>query len=166
MSRQDRNQKWIWLGTGTLFGFILAYYCPHEPAYAETAVSGEKFAMCTVTTGPGQSDAVFVLDMVTGRLIGGIYNSQANGFTQTYARNLAADFKVVENAQYQMVTGFASTTGGGGNGGAPATGVIYVAELNSGLVGAYGLLYSPQSVRAVPTRELAVLGTFPWRAGP
>lgn len=164
MASGDRNQKWIWLGAGTLFGLMLGYYCPFEPAHATTAAMGDKFAMCTVSTGPAQSDAVFVLDMVTGRLIGGIYNQQG-GFTQSYARNLAADFKVVENAQYVMVTGFAPT-GGGGNGGAPATGVIYVAELNSGIVACYGFLQSPQANRVMPTRELVVLGTFPWRGGP
>ncbi|MCA8992171.1 MAG: hypothetical protein KDA69_10530 [Planctomycetaceae bacterium] len=164
MAQNDRNKKWLWLGVGTVFGLILSYYCPHEPAYAESASSSERFAMATAKSGIGQSDAVFVLDMVSGRLVGAIYSPQG-GFTQTYGRNLAADFKVVENAQYVMVTGFANTAGGG-TGGTPATGVIYVGELNSGIVGCYGFLFTPQANRPVPTRELAVLGTFPWRGGP
>ncbi len=166
MSGRSSSQKWLWLGAGTLFGMMLSYYLPHEPAYAETAAVGEKFAMCTASTGPGQSDAVFILDMVTGRLLGAVYNSQANGFTQTYARNLAADFKVIENAQYVIVSGFAGNISGGSGGGAPATGVIYVGELNSGIVACYGFLNSQQANRPTPTRDLVVLGTFPWRGGP
>jgi hypothetical protein len=163
MAVGEQNRKWLWLGAGTVFGLLLSHFCPHEPAHATSTVGiGQKFAMATVATGPGQSDAVFVLDMVTGRLIGAAY-SQQGGFNQTYARNLAADFRVVENAQYVMVTGFATTTGAGA-GGNPATGVIYIGELNSGLVGCYGFVHSQG--RGAPTRDLVVLGTFPWRGGP
>jgi hypothetical protein len=163
MDTVSQKQKCLWIGAGTVLGLLLSYYCPHEPAYADSTVGvGQKFAMATVATGPGQSDAVFVLDMVTGRLLGAIFNQQG-GFSQTYARNLAADFKVVDNAQYVMVTGFAST-GGGGAGGSPATGVLYVGELNSGLVGCYGFVHTQG--RGAPTRDMVVLGTFPWRGGP
>ena len=158
-----RDQKWLWLGAGTLLGLMIAYYCPHEPAYAETASQGEKFSMCTVTNTIAQTDAVFVLDNVTGRLTGGIFNGLAGGFTQSYFRNLAQDFNVTDNGQYVMVTGFTATQGTGGAAGTPATGAIYVGELNSGIVACYGFVFTQQANRPVPPRELVPLGTFPWR---
>ncbi|MCA9080440.1 MAG: hypothetical protein KDA58_07765 [Planctomycetaceae bacterium] len=163
MTARTTDQKWMWLGAGVLVGLMVAYYCPTERAYAETAAGSEKFSMCTVSTTVAQTDAVFVLDNVTGRLTGGIFNGQAGAFTQAYARNLAADFGVTDNAQYVMVTGFAATQGGGGAAGTPATGVVYVGELNSGIVACYGFTFTQQARGNLPPRELIPLATFPWR---
>jgi hypothetical protein len=153
-----------WLIAGTLLGMTISYYCPSEPAYAETAVVGEKFAMATCNTIALNSEAVFVLDMVTGRLIGGAYATGANAFTHSWARNLAADFKVASKGQYVMVTGFANLNqqGAGTLAAQPASGVLYVGELTSGLVNMYGF-YFPQTNVVMPTTELVLISQFPWR---
>ncbi|MCA8995492.1 MAG: hypothetical protein KDA80_00830, partial [Planctomycetaceae bacterium] len=121
---------------------------------------GEKFAMCTANTILPNGEAIFVLDMVTGRLIGAGYNTQTGGFTNTYARNLAADFRVVDNAQYVMVSGTSNIRSSGG-GLPPATGVIYVGELNSGLVNMYAYAYG--SGNRTFQNELQLIASFPWR---
>lgn len=154
------ERRMCWLLAGTLLGMAISYYCPQEPAYAETASAGQKFAMCTANTVLPNGEAVFVLDMLTGRLIGAGYNTQAGGFTNMYARNLAADFKVLDNAQYVMVSG-TSNLRSTGAGLPPATGVLYVGELNSGLVNMYGYAYG-QGNRTF-TNELQLVGSFPWR---
>ena len=113
----------IWLGAGVLLGMVLSFYWPHEQALAETVDRSDKIALLTVNTQMGEADAVFVLDFVTGRLIGKAFNSQS-GFNQTYVANLAAHFGVGADAEYTIVSG-----------GLPAgNGAIYVAELNSGKV--------------------------------
>lgn len=157
------DRRATWLAMGVVLGMAIAYYCPSEPAYAETASAGDKFAMCTCNTIALNSEAVFVLDMVTGRLIGGGYSTTAGGIIHSWARNLALDFKTGTKAQYVMVSGQANLQqAGGGPGAQPASGVIYVGELTSGLVNMYGFYY-PQTNVALPTQELVRIGSFPWR---
>lgn len=160
MKQYITERKTFWVAVGMLLGMAVAYYCPQEPAYADTAASSEKFSMCTVPTLAGQSEAIFVLDHLTGRLLGAAHNQQTGTFTQTYARNLAADFKVVDNAQYVMVPGRIQVTSGGSS--PPANGAIYVGELNSGLVNMYGFQYVA-GARRVPVQNLVPIANFPWR---
>ncbi len=159
MEQKLTDRKITWLVAGTVLGMTIAYYCPAEPAYASTAMASEKFSMCTARTLVGNSDAVFVLDNVTGRLLGAAYSTQSGTFNQFYARNLALDFNVVENAQYLMVSGDANLKSG--SGGPPASSAIYVGELNSGIVAMYGFPYSQTSRGA--KLELVPITTFPWR---
>lgn len=154
------ERKTFWVAVGTLLGMTIAYYCPQEPAYAGSAAVGDKFSMCTVETLVGQSEAIFILDHLTGRLLGAALSPQTNSFTQTWARNVAADFKVVDNAQYVMVPGRIEVRSGGSA--PPANGAIYVGELNSGLVNMYGFQYTGGG-RLVPVRELIPIANFPWR---
>ena len=160
MNQKLTDKKSFWLVAGTMLGMVIAYYCPQEPAYADTASSGEKFSMCTVRVTALASEAVFVLDNVTGRLRGALHSIQSNSFNQQYARNLAADFKVTENAQYVMVSGGIQVAGGGGN--PPAQGAIYVGEVNSGIVNMYGFTTSPGG-RQQPLKELIPISSFSFR---
>lgn len=156
------TNRFAWLIAGVLFGLALSYYWPHEPARAMSASENDKFAMCTVESTPGNSEGIFVLDAVTGRLIGGVYAGQVGAFTQTYARNLAADFKITEEGQYVMVPGGVLLRAAGGAGGSPANGAIYVGELTSGLVNMYGFMHA-QNNRAMPLQELQLIASFPFR---
>lgn len=160
MQTSSLDRRITWLTAGTLLGMVIAYYCPTEPAYADTAVISDKFAMCTVDTAPTFSEAVFILDMVTGRLMGAAYNTTTGTFTQTFIRDLAADFQVTERAQYVMVTGRGNLAIRGG--GPPAIGVIYIGELNSGLCNMYGFFYT-QTQQQAPLQQLTLVGQFPWR---
>lgn len=150
-----------WMVAGALFGVVVSLYWPHEPAQATTVDRSSKVALVTCRTSVGASDAIFVLDFVTGRLVGAAYNTQLGSFNQTYARNLAADFQVKENAQYAIVPGEIEVAQRGGA--TPAAGGLYVAELNSGKVALYGFPYN-QGTGVIPTQQLVPLGAFPFRS--
>lgn len=160
--RGFREQRWGGVAFGVMLGLAIAFYWPHEPAQAYTAASQEKFAMCTVPTQSNFADAVFVLDSVTGRLVGTAYSSQSNEFNQTFVRNVAADFGVVEKAQYLMVSGFVNLRGS--SNGPPANGAIYVGELTSGKVGMYGFVFINRG-GPVPVQELTPIASFSFRDG-
>ncbi len=151
-----------WLAAGVLFGLGLSVYWPHEEAQATAVDRSQKIVLTSVNTGDSTSDAVFVLDLVTGRLLGAGYTTQAGGFTQTWARNLAADFKVGDNAEYVMVPGRFVIQQAGAGGDIPANGGVYVAELNTGWVHMYGFPY--QESRAQPTKPLVLIDRFAFRA--
>ena len=160
--RGFREQRWGGVAFGVMLGLAIAFYWPQEPVQAYTAASQEKFAMCTVPTQVGMTDAIFVLDSVTGRLVGGGYNSNSDTFNQSFYRNVAADFGVIEKAQYVMVAGFANLRAGpNGN---PANGVLYIGELTSGKVAMYGFVYINRN-GPVPPQELTPLGSFSFRDG-
>lgn len=147
-----------WLGAGVLLGLVVSFYWPREQALAETVDRSDKIAMVTVNTQVGETDAVFLLDFVTGRLIGKAFNTQS-GFNQTYFANLASDFQVGADAEYTIVSGRASLPAGA----APlASGCIYVAELNSGKVIMYGFPYA-NGLGMHPPRELVRVDGFKFR---
>lgn len=154
------NNRFALLACGLVMGLGIAFYWPHEPLKAD-ASSLDKFSLCTAPTNVNQSDAVFVLDSVTGRLVGAAHNTQSNSFTQVWTRSVAADFGVVENAQYLMVSGFLRTQGSAA--GTPAQSGIYVAELTSGKVGLYGFLLNNRNQASAG--ELVAIASFPFRDG-
>jgi hypothetical protein len=160
VSRNWSERKVAWLIAGVGLGVALATYWPHEneALASQTAVSGEKFAMCTVETNVGDTDAVFILDFATGRLVGGIYNRQNNTFSQPMFRNIAQDFNAQEKATYIMATGFVGATSRGAQ---PASGGVYVAELTSGQLVLYGFVSARGNNAA---QQLTPMGNFAWRA--
>lgn len=165
MSHRWSETRMAWLLCGIVIGLAVALYWPSEPAMAEAVDRSDKFAMCSVQTQLGNSEAVFVLDFLTGRLVGGAYLAQTSTF-QTYARNIAGDFKIDAGtpAQYSIVPASIAVQAGGTAGGAgtPASGSLYVGEMNSGKVVLYGFLYR-SSGKPGPTIELIPLGIFPFR---
>ncbi|WP_437205576.1 hypothetical protein [Planctomicrobium sp. SH664] len=158
MQTNMTDRRITWLAAGALLGMAISYYCPTEPAYAETASSNTKFAMCTAQTLLANSEAVFILDGVTGRLFGAAFNTASGTFAQSYGRNLAQDFQTTGNAQYVMVSGFAQMNTVGGV--TPASSAIYVGELNSGKVIMYGF---PYANGRQGTYDLVPVAQFPWR---
>ncbi len=154
------NNRFVLLACGLVMGLGISFYWPHEPLKADST-SLDKFSLCTTPTLLNQSDAVFVLDSVTGRLVGAAHNVQTGTFSQVWARNVAADFGVVENAQYLMVSGFLRTQGA--TGGTPAQSGVYVAELTSGKVGLYGFLMNNRNQASAA--ELVPIADFSFREG-
>ncbi len=141
MSTEKTESRFAWFIGGAIAGLAVALYWPHEPAFAEAVDSSDKFAMCTVATQVGNPDAIFILDFVTGRLIGYAYNSSRGIFAQAYFRNIAADFNIDAgtDAQYVMVPGavYPRPTSGA----SPALGGVYVGEMTSGIVWLYGFTF-------------------------
>lgn len=150
------ESRMAWLLLGAVFGVCVAYYWPHEPAYASATDRDQKYAICTVEVGPGSPDAVFILDFSTARLTGGMLNVQAGGFTNFWFANVAEDFKIPgkgDKGKYTIIPGSGFLNIGNQGGGATvATGLIYVAELTSGKVGVYRFQYRTQATPGEPQR--------------
>lgn len=125
---------------GAMVGAATLAILPSNELKAVSANSNDKFSMATVsvTTGFEDTEAVFILDHLTGLMRGGIMNNSGQ-FSYTYFYNVASDFQInpaTPEPRYSIVAGRASLRGAGGN--QPANGVLYVAELTSGRVLAYG----------------------------
>ncbi|MFO1092112.1 MAG: hypothetical protein U0992_02210 [Planctomycetaceae bacterium] len=151
-----------WLVAGVLFGFAVATYWPSESAHAEAVDHINKIALVSAKTGLGSSDAIWVLDTVTGRLIGAAYNTQIAAFNQKWYRNVAADFNVKGNAQYAIVPASVVIPISGG-GSSPAEGGLYIAELTTGKVALYGYGYN-QTPSPLPAMEAVLVDYFEFRA--
>jgi hypothetical protein len=139
------DSRTAWLAAGLVLGLGVSYFWPHEPAYANTDRSSQ-FAMCTGPVGgfiglTNPIDGVFTLDFLTGDLKGAVLNLQSGLFTSYYYRNIVQDFGLDPKTEprYSIVTGNAQLQGRGGV--TFASGVVYVAELNSGRVIVYGFPY-------------------------
>lgn len=142
MITSQRN-PWLILALGITLGAGVIMLMPQEPIKAASANSNDKFSMTTVpvTTTIMDTEAVFVLDHLTGVLSGSVLNAQSGGFTHIYRHNVAADFQLnpaTPEPKYSLVGGPATMRASGGA--QPANGVVYVAELTSGGVIAYGFV--------------------------
>ncbi|MEZ6063658.1 MAG: hypothetical protein R3C19_25190 [Planctomycetaceae bacterium] len=149
---------------GALVGGAAVWSLPQDQLRASTAGGNDKFSMVTVpVTGVADTEAVFVLDHLTGILRGGHINGGGNGFTCLYQHNVAADFQVNPNTpqpKYVIISGAAQLRSQGG-GGQPANGILYVAEQTSGMVVAYG--FSQPNNNSGPTGDIVRIGVFPFR---
>lgn len=117
-----------------------AYFWPQPEIKAAVANGNDKFTMCTVPLSEvGEVEAVFVLNHLTGVITGGAIYIQTGKFGYRFLHNVAADFQTsvkTPEPKYAIVSGTANLRDTGGV--QPAFGVIYVGELSSGAVIAYG----------------------------
>lgn len=163
MAQRSLDNRMVWLVLGVVAGLCIAYFWPHEPALAVTSDRNDKFAMVTSEVSfAGSVEGVFVLDFLTGKLQGAVLNNKLGKFTHAYYRSLAADFGVDPSVEpkYAIVTGRAQLPSQGRA--TMATGVVYVGELSSGKVVAYGFPYN-ESNRPVPPVPLQPLDVFQFR---
>jgi len=158
------NPKSICLILGIFAGIAISQIWPHETMQAATADRNENFAMITVPTGSnfGSVESVFVLDFLTGRLVGATMDPQTGRFTRFYVRNVGADFGVRPRTkpQYAISSGMMPFTAAGNN--TTANGILYVSELTSGKVAAYGYPYSTSN-KVLPPMPIGLLDVFPFR---
>ena len=166
MKSRSNEGRLLYLVCGVIGGLCLAYFWPYEHAYATATDRDSKFAICTVDVGPGLPDAVFVLDFVTGRLQGGMLNSQTNTFTNFWYANVADDFKSGKGGKpmYTIIPGqgFLAANSTPGGGATVALGMIYVGEMTSGKVGCYRFYYRNQG-QPTPPVELEKVDYFVFR---
>jgi hypothetical protein len=152
------------LVVGFGLGVSYMYGPPASPLNAMSASGNDKFSMATVpTTALRNSEAVFVLDHLTGVLRGGILDEQTTAFSYTFLRNVAADFQLnpaTPEPKYSMVGGPINLRSSGGV--QPATGVLYIAELTSGAVVAYGFAV-PRGRGSSTPMEIVRLDGFAFR---
>jgi len=137
------RQSTIAFVTGVLLTAAAGYLfvTPVQQAQGQVANSNDKFSMVTVPISAGNENyAVFVLNHLTGVLRGAALNNATGTFTHHYIHNAAADFQAASatpDPKYAIVSSFATFQNSGG-GAQPANGVIYIGELSSGAVIAYG----------------------------
>lgn len=169
MSRHLNESRIAWLAVGVVAGLCLSYFWPHEPALAVTNDRNSKFGMGTVAVKDltiagvrDTLDAVFVLDYLTGTLKGAVMNRSSGQFTNFYGRSLAQDFNVRGKSEphYAFVSGNVGLPSGGGT--TMATGVLYVGELSSGRVIAYGFPFR-ETNSPLPPMNLRPMDSFQFR---
>ena len=162
-AKASASLRWAWMSIGLAAGFMAATFLPAEPALAQVVESNDKFALISTPTITGQADAVFVLDYLTGRLVGAAYNSNVGAFTQYYFRNIAGDFPLAGEAEPQFVILPAFLNPQTRGGGPAATGGIYIGEMTTGQINVYGMAYG-NAARANPKPvEVALLDKFQFR---
>ncbi len=134
----------LWAVAGLMAGWMLANLQPQAPIEATATSQTENFAICTGAIDE-DGEAVYMLDFLTGDLRGAVTNPQNGKFTAFYSYNVVKDLgvDVSKKPQYTLVAGnqaFRRSPGGvqlGDN-------VVYVAELTSGKLAAYGVPWSRQ----------------------
>ena len=152
-----------WMALGLVAGMAIASLWPHEPLRAESADRNQKFAMITCHVGNG-NEGVFVLDFLTGRLVGACLGKiqGATQFQYFYLRNVAEDFKVAGQGEpYYAISAGQVDIQARGNAQFGAS-AIYIAELNSGKVGAYAIPFKITQQKGAPV-ALIPIGDFPFR---
>ncbi len=138
-------------------------------AHATATHSTEGLIMCT-----GELDnsvgleGVYVLDVLTGEINGACLNPRTRKFSAAWKyTNLMQDLGLtqVKNPKFVMVTGECDTPQNY-RGGKLGRSVIYVAELNTGSVAAYGVPFNPSKLAAgqMSADMLVPLDSFKFRA--
>ena len=152
------RQRILWLATGMVAGLAIASIWPHEPALAISNDRTKSFGMATMPVlVTGEREGIVVLNYKTGKLVGAVLNNQTGVFTAGFYRNIATDFEVGRGAEYTMVAGKSLLPNKGTL--TMASGVLYIGELRSGKVAAYGLPFSVSSRRKTNV-ELTPLDFF------
>lgn len=163
MAGRDTDKRAGWLLAGLIGGVALSYLWPTEEVKAVATDREERFAIATTDTGLGAPESVFVLDFLTGRLVGATLNPQSATFTNFYARNITADFQQADAAakpKFVMIPGRADLNSG--RGATTSAGVLYIGELTTGKVFAYRFPYRV-SRTPVPVQPLEPFAFFPFR---
>ena len=163
------NNRAAWLVAGLIAGLGVAYFWPHEPAYASTADRDGSFALITVPVGTNAAgfndpmEGVFILDFLTGQLKGAVLNRQTGLFTSFYQRDLAKDFEVDPAAapHYAVASGNAQMANQGGI--TYASGVVYVAELSSGKLASYAFPWTEVPRAGQQVTQMTPTDVYQWR---
>ena len=159
------KNPWMTLVFGFVAGAVTVAVWPQQRLTASSANTSDKFSMVTVPVeGIADTEAVFILNHLTGILRGGRLNNQSGRFTHQYVHNVAADFQVREtqrNPEYCIVSGPAQLNAVGNQ---PSRGAIYIAEKNSGAVIAYGFAM-PRGPGVAAPMPLMKIDFFNFREG-
>ncbi len=144
MLRLDRTKSLGLLLAVLAIGLAVGSLLPQSPLHA---VSTDSSASCIIATGPmdGGVEAVWVLDTLTGDLKAGVVSKRQPSFRAQYQRNVMADFGLEEGKKplFLMVTGIVDLARAPG-GIRPSTSLVYVAEVNSGVIRGYAVPWAPE----------------------
>jgi hypothetical protein len=142
-----RDSRITWLTGGLIAGLVvglnIAGLWPQVPLHAVATHGQENFAICTA---PMDEDieGIFVLDDITGDLKAATLNTQTRRFNTFFEYNVVQDLATpnTKNPHYRIVGGVAGLRANVAAGQLGRS-VIYVAEVTSGQVVAYGVPWVP-----------------------
>ena len=123
------------------------------------SLTSDTFAACTCPMDLN-AEGFFILDFLTGDLMGGVINPQAGvgKFTRMYSYNVLADLGVKADAARQprflLLAGGMNFVGPGAN--TMAQSILYVTDVATGVTAAYAIPWMSQQSR-VPGRDQLVL---------
>ncbi len=143
MHQSVNVQRALFLVIGVAIGAGVAGWLPHKPLHAVATHGQDNFALATGLLDE-TVEAVYFLDFITGDLKAAVLNPQTHKFTAFYQINILQHMAStdVKNPRYLIVTGRADLKRG-----AAATqigdAVVYVCEVNSGKMIAYGVPWVP-----------------------
>lgn len=166
-----RTNAVVWLGLGLLAGLLVAGFWPSVPLHAVSTDKIDTFSMATGHVEP-EYEAVYFLDHLTGDLHAYVVGRLANGgfgVLQHCYRKVLDDFKTEgdKTPKFLMATGICDLSRGGRGGTImPSRSVVYIADVTSGMAGAYALPYNStlhNAGRPVPMGELVLITGFPIR---
>ena len=134
-----KNHRGAWLAVGVVAGLAVANYWPQAPLHAMATDSQENYAIATGFVDQ-ETEAVFFFDSLTGELKGAVLSPQNGKFLTFFASNAMTDLGItdVTGAQFLLVTGTTSFRRSPGTAQLGSC-VVYVAEVSSGQVVAYGV---------------------------
>jgi hypothetical protein len=160
-----KAKRAVLLSVGIVLGIVLTRLLPLAPLHASATDRQDTLAIATVEVEPG-IEAVFMLDFLSGDMRAGILNPETHTFTATYFRNIVADLKVEigKTPRYLMVTGGAYMRTKSNWRLAPCA--VYVVELTSGKMAAYGFAYNSSFLSRpsmLPPMELLLMDVVPIR---
>lgn len=137
-----RLNRGAWLSAGILLGLIAGALLPQAPLHAVATDRQENFCIATGWLDT-EVEAVFFLDFLTGDLKAAALGPNTFHFNYHFQTNILQDLgvDVSKNPKYLMVTGGAQFRRKGGQI-QPANSVVYVAELTTGKLAAYGIPWS------------------------
>jgi len=145
MSRVSNRFRIAWLLAAVGVLAVACIFLPQAPLHA---VATDSNANCLIATGPMDAavEAVYVLDAMTGDLKAAVVSKRQPGFQAQYARNILADFPLEQGKKpsFLMVTGIADLARAPG-GVRPASSLVYVAEVNTGVLCAYVIPWVPEA---------------------
>src|SRR5262249_3403110 len=136
--QQTMNYKRLgWVSLGVLIGALLSVFMPAQPLHAVATHGQEGFALATGLL-DNSVEGVYFLDGLTGVLKGAALNINTYSFTSVFETNVINDLKldVAKSPKFLMVTGLAELRRGPSQF-QPGQAVIYIAEVNSGILAAY-----------------------------
>jgi hypothetical protein len=125
--------------------------------HATASFGHESLIMATGEVDSGL-EAIYILDGLTGELNGGVINNNSRKFTIRYTyskvlQDLGAD--TVKNPKFLMVTGELPLTQGRGT--RMSRCALYIAELNSGYVVAYGAPWDATRYASMQTTSVPLV---------
>jgi hypothetical protein len=137
-----------------LFAAAWVAVWPNVPLHAVATDRTEGFAIAT-----GYCDesveAVYFLDFVTGDLTAAVVSKQNGRFNAFFTRNIVADLRInpLKPLRFLLTTGAADLRRTGGKNTIYSKSLVYVAELQSGNVGAYAIPWSSSAWTAGQTMK-------------